>query len=804
MANQRDAAQLRRDDHQLGEWHAHLQPETTPGNAQLPSAEQQTTAAPDYQTTAQREQWANPIAAPQLEMSESTQLVITHHDMVTQCDTGPADHQVNIKDAHITSTAGPCTPAPTSSHQQKDTGTTALDEMTRPGPSIKSTTLSREGLSADSMRTLPPAHDAGCKDHTVSGYQEDSSQHEAEFYTRQPEALPAFLVNMECPVAPDERRGIDVLQEDMDGQIMDETFTMEASHHGGAVPMMDVSRWPFPNPHMARGTARIYDIVRSTGRHNHEEARIPLPSALNLTQWRQEATGHEMDHVIMAGLEFGFPLQYCGPPQFTAQVPDNHASAVNYMEHLHAYTEEEVRHGALEGPFTKPPFVPWCVTSPLMTREKNDSSSRRIIVDLLFPDGGINKYIIPHVFNGKEATHNLPTIEAAVDTIAHTCPGQIRLSVIDLSRAYRQFPISPLDWPLLTIKVGTAFFFDRRLPFGARMSSYTMQIIADFIIRALQKRKINAHMYLDDIIVISPTPQVASRQYEQVLGIIRDLGLQAATKKLQPPSTKIRWLGINFDVEQGILSIPVQKLQDIKRCLAAAAKRETLSKKQLQRIIGSINHLAKVVRAARLFIARILAAYRAATGDRVSVTRQVKADFKWFARYLSSANGRAIIPHNRVVLRVWADACLEGAGASDGENFYSFKFPAATTKAHHITHLEALNCVAAARAFVSNAHAGGIVEVHCDNRPAVDAFKSGRARDPILAACARAIWFQAAHTDTTIRFTHVPGEAMALPDALSRVYRDKEHRDLANELVKSLRLKATHVTPDMFSYAAFL
>ena len=619
-----------------------------------------------------------------------------------------------------------------------------------------------------------------------------------------PDELPDFLSRINYPTAPGEISTPDPIQEIPGTLAIDVKPEDENDQVPYATPLLQFNKWPFPNPRMHMNTAFIYDTVKSTGCHNHEQARITLPSSLNIEEWRREATGHEMDQTVLQGIQFGFPIQYCGPPQYTAGTHQNHPSAENHKNHLYKYTQEELAHHAIEGPFSEPPFTPWCVTSPMMTREKTDSLDRRIIVDLSYPDGGINEYIIPHVFNGKPATHNLPTIEAAVNTISRTCPGQTTLAVIDLSRAYRQFPVCPLDWPLLGIKVDKSYYFDRRLPFGARMSAFTMQIVADFLVRSLAKRKINAHMYLDDIILVCQNPQLAQKQYQETLQLIKSLGLQVASKKLQPPSQKVRWLGIDFDTDKGLLSIPPSKLAEIQRCMAAAAKRESVTKKQLQRIIGSVNHLAKVVRAARLFIGRILAAYRATQGEQVRVSAQVKADCRWFARYLAAANGRAIIPSNRVVLRIWADACPTGAGAAGDTSYYVYKFPDRTRNQHHIAHLEALNCVAAVRTFITPAHAGGTVEVFCDNRPAIDSFRSGRAKDPVLAACSRAIWFKAAETDVTIVFTHVPGEAMSLPDALSRVYCGAEHRELANKLVRALGLRQDRATPDVFSYAAFL
>ena len=100
--------------------------------------------------------------------------------------------------------------------------------------------------------------------------------------------------------------------------------------------------------------------------------------------------------------------------------------------------------------------------------------------------------------------------------------------------------------------------------------------------------------------------------------------------------------------------------------MATASWRAALTKKHLQRLIGLANHLSKIVRAARTFICRLLVALRAANSNIIRVTPDIRADLAWFTRYLAQYNAKAVVPTERVVLRIWADACLKAAGASDG------------------------------------------------------------------------------------------------------------------------------------------
>ena len=151
--------------------------------------------------------------------------------------------------------------------------------------------------------------------------------------------------------------------------------------------------------------------------------------------------------------------------------------------------------------------------------------------------------------------------------------------------------------------------------------------------------------------------------------------------------------------------------------------------------------------------------------------------------------------------RIWADACLKGAGASDRQECYMHTFEQETAEKHHINELEAINCVAAVRAFVNKAHAGGTIQVHCDNQCAVDALTSGRAKNEVLAACARAMWYHAATTQTDLKFTHVPGEGMALPDALSRVSLHKEFEEKAWAFIREIPLRVVYIKGSLFDYS---
>ena len=74
--------------------------------------------------------------------------------------------------------------------------------------------------------------------------------------------------------------------------------------------------------------------------------------------------------------------------------PTNHPSAEKFPDHVEHYLKEEISHKAIIGPFDKPPIP--LHTSPFMTREKSDSTNRRVIVDLSWPKGQrVNDFVCP-------------------------------------------------------------------------------------------------------------------------------------------------------------------------------------------------------------------------------------------------------------------------------------------------------------------------------------------------------------------------------------------------------------------------
>ena len=548
------------------------------------------------------------------------------------------------------------------------------------------------------------------------------------------------------------------------------------------------SWWPSMAASGPSQLVRIYELVRESGLPNAIGCKIPIPSDLNITAWRQLLGDTEENRALCDYLKFGFPLGYLGPVSNTVGM-SNHPSARQFPEQVAKFIQKEKNLGALIGPFTEPPFVEWAHVSPIMSLPKSDPTQRRIITDLTFPrDQSVNAYIRKNTIMGEERCHSLPTVDAVVQRVVKIGAGA-HIFTVDVSRAYKNFRTCPLDWPLLNIEWEGQFYTEISMPFGARASSSSMQRIADAIVHVLAKRGVVAHMYLDDIVVVTATKEEGLTQYRVVADLLKELGLPEATEKTQMPATKVRWLGITVDSDNMTLSIPKEKLNQTLAVVDIFATRRSINRKQLQSLIGKLLHVAKCIHPARVFVARLLAALRSMTSFYIPITHDMRADLAWFQEFGRSWNGVAMIPNHVPTKTILVDACLTGIGGADDRRAYAARVARQGMSAANIAHLEAVNIVVAMHTLLTPADRGGHIVIRCDNSAAVSVFQTGRGRDPFLLECARAAWMAQAIFNIQVTYKHIAGANNTLADALSRAHTSHTYDSLAKEIVNKYDLQ---------------
>ena len=244
------------------------------------------------------------------------------------------------------------------------------------------------------------------------------------------------------------------------------------------------------------------------------------------------------------------------------------------------------------------------------------------------------------------------------------------------------------------------------------------------------------------------------------------------------------------------LSIPQDKLADVLKQVREVHDNKYITKRKLQSLLGSLLFVAKCVRPARTFVSRILNALREAKTDRIYIDSSFRADLSWFLQFCSEWNGVAIIPQvvpSKVIL---VDACLSGIGGTDGQYAYSAQLTQADDGVINITEMEMVNVVIAIHTLLSQEDRGKHIRIRCDNQAAVSVLQTGKANNPILQDCARAVWMTQALLGVEMSYDHIPGRDNNVADALSRAHLSMGDRDSADRWIAHYALET--VRPCLF------
>ena len=152
-------------------------------------------------------------------------------------------------------------------------------------------------------------------------------------------------------------------------------------------------------------------LIRASGVPNFLGLRIPVKTNLNVSSWKKHLNNY-FDQQLPDLIQFGFPLDFNRKVQLSSTYR-NHASALEYSSHVDHYIQDELKHGAILGPFNCPPIS--LHISPFMTRPKADSAVRRTIVDLNWPKGhSVNDGVGKQSYLGTDFLLKYPSIDSII------------------------------------------------------------------------------------------------------------------------------------------------------------------------------------------------------------------------------------------------------------------------------------------------------------------------------------------------------------------------------------------------------
>lgn len=453
---------------------------------------------------------------------------------------------------------------------------------------------------------------------------------------------------------------------------------------------------------------------------------------------------------------------------------ENHVSCFSSKSVKHS-TEKAILNEIECGNYIVTGFKPKII-SALGAVPKPKSEEIRLIHDGSRPFGNsMNSY----------ATYEKCRYTSIDEVCANIKPGSY-CAKVDLSSAYRSVPISKDDYCATGLKWkfsgcdSFTYMYDSKLCFGSSKAPGIFQRITESVCRMLKRRGHKCVLvYLDDFIIIADTYKECVDAFKCLLDLLQNLGFCINWKKVVPPTQNIVFLGVLIDTLAGTLSIPDEKLDELKHELKLWLNRKWATKHQLQQVIGKLNWAAKLLRATRPFLRRLidLMCTLEKPHYRVRLISSVKEDLRWLQNACVMFNGTVAIVKNQPLpepcCTLYSDASSSG-GASfcDGDWFYAnwdLDFPEYSDL--HINMKELFTVVLAFRRWGHlwpNRH----VTIFTDNKCTMFSLNKGSLRNSIGMGFIREIYHQLATDNITISAKFIGTKENTLADALSRLDTD--------------------------------
>ena len=552
------------------------------------------------------------------------------------------------------------------------------------------------------------------------------------------------------------------------------------------------------------GLIDLHEKVKSTGLPNFQLAKIPIRSKWNIEYMQSQLAGYQ-DKKVVTFCKYGWPIGITDGKNLEQESLRNHSGAREFPDQMSKYITRELGEGTLLGPFKTNPFRSPMVVSPLNTTEKRDSDERRVIMDLSFPPGrSVNDRIPKDSYLGEATGLRYPSVDALTQLVREKGAG-CALMKCDLKRAYKQIQVDPRDWNFLGMKWQGKLYFDMTMPMGLRSAAMCCQRLTNAITYIMRSHGFDLVAYLDDMVTAECWEQ-AGACFSTLREVIATMGAVEAESKAVSPCTRMNFLGICFNTELLTMEVPQERISECMSLLVEWLKKEEVTRKEVESLVGKLSFIATCVRPGRIFISGLLEYLRGLPRvGKVKVPVSVRKDLVWWKTFLPHYNRVSMMPMERWSLPdevVATDACLSGCGAwfETQREYFHAEFPEGIKRQElSINALELLTVVVAAKVWGKKWRGLRIV-IRCDNETSVTVLNTGRAYNSFLLECLRELEFVAAKCEFEMKAIHIPGVENRIPDALSRWELGEEHRLRFREMSEGMGPKEVYVYPGLFEF----
>ena len=366
---------------------------------------------------------------------------------------------------------------------------------------------------------------------------------------------------------------------------------------------------------------------------NYCNNKAKVHCGLNIDAWRRyEPLIAQTDPTLVDQLDCGFDMGIDTSKDINIPVK-NHKSAYQDYKVVDSFIIKHYQDGSIIGPFKLNPLPVVVKPSPLQV-VTSSSGKQRPVVDMSYPKGtSINDAITSdwNQIGGFEGEFKLPTHDDLCK-VALTVKDPV-MFVVDMKSYYMQLPSEWASAPLMALTWRDCLFIHRRLPFGCRSSCLHAQRVTDAMCRIHKSNsKSDISGYVDDFGSIVALLR-SSSAFQQFRALAKELGVLETLDKLMVPD-KIRvFLGLLYNLCDMTLSLPDDKLSRAIDMLQNWLEKEDCTEKQVQSLLGHLNHVTTVIHAGRPFTSRFIDILKAKSFPAV-ITPDLKQDIETWIGFL--------------------------------------------------------------------------------------------------------------------------------------------------------------------------
>ena len=506
---------------------------------------------------------------------------------------------------------------------------------------------------------------------------------------------------------------------------------------------------------------------------HHLVELMHVTTPLDVGAWERALATHPdvvYARYICQGLRAGFRIGYCNKGTLRSAT-SNMESTRLHPEVVTEYLTKELGKGRMLGPFP-PSWDPYLHVNRVGLVPKGHNTGKfRLITDLSFPVG----YSINDGIQSELCSLSYTSVDDVASIVYRLGRGSL-LAKVDVESAYRLIPVHPQDRILQAIQWEGSLYVDPMLPFGLRSAPKIFNAVADALNWYMIQLGIrNVLHYLDDFIVIGPpnSPECGS-----ALALLErtceELKVPLASHKREGPTTGLTFLGITIDTVAGEMRLPPEKLQRVKEMLRQWGDRRACSRRELESLIGLLNHACKVVRPGRSFLRRMIDLLhsrntRPGGNSFIRLNTSCRADIAWWGEFVESWNGVSFLDPpltlDEVVMTSDASGSW-GCGAWHDKAWFQVQWDSRAENLS-IACKELIPIVLGCAAW-GDSWQGRRVTCRCDNQVVVAGLRSRSSRDKGVMHLLRCLVFVEACLNCYLVPEYIDTHSNHLADDLSR------------------------------------